>query len=49
MAYGRGHTTGQKKERKHATDWYKAIESENIARIEREWAEKQAQAVKKEH
>ena len=38
----RGHVTGHKKERKGATDWYKQIEAENLARIEREWATKEA-------
>jgi len=39
----RGHVTGHKKERKGASDWYKAIEAENLARIEKEWQEKQKQ------
>ena len=37
----RGHVTGTKKERKGATDWYKAIEAENLKRIEAEWQAKQ--------
>ena len=37
----RGHCTGQKKERKGSTDWYKAIEAENLKRIEAEWQAKQ--------
>ena len=38
----RGHVTGQKTERTGATDWYKAIEEENIRKIEAEWHAKQA-------
>lgn len=37
----RGHVTGHKKERQDATDWYKAIEEENIRKIEAEWQAKQ--------
>ena len=37
-----GHVTGTKKERKGATDWYQAIEEENIRRIEAEWQAKHA-------
>jgi hypothetical protein len=37
----RGHCKGTKKERKGAADWYKAIEEENIRKIEQEWAAKQ--------
>ena len=33
----RGHVTGQKTERKGAADWYRAIEEENIRRVEAEW------------
>ena len=36
-----GHVTGTKKERKGASDWYKAIEEENIRRIEAEWQKQQ--------
>jgi len=39
----RGHVTGHKKERKGASDWYKQIEAGNLARIEKEWQEKQKQ------
>jgi len=35
-----GHVRGDKKERKGSTDWYKAIEAENLARIEAEWQSK---------
>jgi len=38
----RGHVTGHKKERKGAGEWYKAIQAEHLARIEREWALKEA-------
>ena len=38
----RGHVTGHKKERKGASDWYRAIEEANIRRIEAEWAAKEA-------
>ena len=41
MAYGRGHTTGQRKERKGSTDWFKAIEEEYIKKLETEWQQKQ--------
>jgi hypothetical protein len=37
-----GHVTGTKRERKGASDWYKAIEEENIRRIEAEWQAKEA-------
>jgi hypothetical protein len=37
----RGHVTGDKKERKGSTDWYKAIEQANIDRITKEWEAKQ--------
>jgi hypothetical protein len=37
----RGHCTGDKKERKGATDWYKQIEEENIRRVEAEWQKQQ--------
>lgn len=37
-----GHCKGTKKERKGASDWYKAIEEANIRRIEAEWQAKQA-------
>ena len=33
-----GHVTGTKRERKGSTDWYKAIEAANLARIEEAWA-----------
>jgi hypothetical protein len=36
-----GHVTGTKQERKGASDWYKAIEEENIRRMEAEWHAKQ--------
>jgi hypothetical protein len=36
-----GHVTGTKKERKGASDWYKAIEEENIRKIEAEWQARQ--------
>jgi hypothetical protein len=36
-----GHVTGEKKERKGATDWYKHIEEENIRKIEAEWQARQ--------
>jgi hypothetical protein len=36
-----GHVTGYKKECKGASDWYKAIEAENLKRIEAEWQAKQ--------
>ena len=38
----RGHVTGTKRERTGASDWYKAIEEEQIRRIEEEWQLKQA-------
>jgi hypothetical protein len=38
----RGHCTGQKKERKDASDWYKAIQAEHLKRIEAEWQAQQA-------
>jgi hypothetical protein len=37
MAYGRGHCTGHKKERKNSQRWYDAIQEEHLKRIEREW------------
>jgi hypothetical protein len=36
-----GHVTGHKKERKGASDWYKASEEANIRKIEAEWHAKQ--------
>ena len=36
-----GHVKGTKTERKRASDWYKAIEAENLKRIEAEWQAKQ--------
>jgi hypothetical protein len=42
MAYGRGHATGHKRERKGSTDWYKTLEQANIDRITKEWAEREA-------
>ena len=36
-----GHVTGRKQERTGASDWYKAIEAENIRKIEAEWQAKQ--------
>lgn len=41
-----GHTTGQKKERKGSTDWYREREQANIERIEKEWEAKQQAAGK---
>ena len=38
----RGHVRGTKKERTGASDWYKAIEAENLKRIEAAWQAKQA-------
>ncbi len=38
----RGHVVGTKTERKGNADWYRAIEEENIRRIEAEWQAKQA-------
>lgn len=38
----RGHVTGTKRERTGSSDWYKAIEEEQIQRIEQEWQLKQA-------
>jgi hypothetical protein len=35
---------GTKRERTGSTEWYKAIEQANIARIEKEWQEKQQPA-----
>jgi histone H3/H4 len=37
---------GTKRERKGATDWYRAIEQANIERILKEWTAKQQQAGK---
>ena len=34
----RGHVTGTKRERKGASDWYRQIEAEHLARIEAAWA-----------
>lgn len=48
MAYRRGHCTGTKQEKAGAQDWYKAHEAEHIARIEAEWAARQAEAVQLE-
>jgi len=39
----RGHVTGHKKERKGASDWYRQIEAENLARIEKAWQEQQTE------
>ena len=39
----RGHVTGLKKEKKGASDWYRAIEQANIDRITKEWEARQAQ------
>jgi hypothetical protein len=41
-----GHTTGDKKEAKGASNWYRALEEANIRRIEAEWQLKQAQGGK---
>lgn len=41
MAYGRGHVKGTKKERKGASDWYRAIQVEHLKRIEAEWKARQ--------
>jgi hypothetical protein len=35
------HPTGHKKEKKGSTEWYKAIEAENLKRIEAEWEARQ--------
>jgi hypothetical protein len=37
----RGHVTGTKREKKGSQDWYKAIEAENLKRIEAEWQKQQ--------
>jgi hypothetical protein len=37
-----GHTTGHKKERPGATPEFDRIQAEHLARIEREWAEREA-------
>ena len=37
-----GHVRGTKTERTGASDWYKAIEAQNLKRIEAEWHTKQA-------
>jgi hypothetical protein len=42
----RGHVTGHKKERKGSQDWYQQYFEENLARIERELAEKKQQGSK---
>ena len=34
MAYGRGHTTGNKRERRGAADWYAAIEAETLWQLD---------------
>lgn len=39
----KGHVTGQKRERKGSTDWYREIEQANILRVEQAWREKQVQ------
>lgn len=39
-----GHVTGTKRERRGASDWYKAIEEEHIRRIEAEWYAKEEAA-----
>ena len=36
-----GHVVGSKRERKDAGAWYKAIEAENLKRIEAQWQVKQ--------
>ena len=33
----RGHVTGTKREKKGASDWYKAIQEEHLKRIEAAW------------
>jgi len=38
----RGHCYGTKREKQGSTDWYRAIEEENIRKIEAEWAAKAA-------
>jgi hypothetical protein len=43
MSYGRGHTTGHKKERKGATDWYRQIAEERIRKVEAAWQATQGQ------
>jgi hypothetical protein len=37
-----GHCRGTKKEKRGASDWYKTIEAEHLARIDKEWAEREA-------
>jgi hypothetical protein len=37
----RGHVKGTKRERKGASDWYRACEEEHIRRVEAEWQAKQ--------
>jgi hypothetical protein len=37
-----GHVTGHKKERTGASEWYRQMQAEHLARIEREWAEREA-------
>ena len=39
----RGHVKGTKQEKPGASDWYKALEEENIRKIEAAWQAKQAQ------
>jgi hypothetical protein len=41
MAYGRGHVTGKKAEKKNSQRWYDAIQDAHLKRIEAEIAAKQ--------
>ena len=41
-----GHTTGQKKERKGSSDWYRELEQANIDCVTKEWEAKQQQEQK---
>jgi hypothetical protein len=36
----RGYVTGNKKERKGASEWYKKIKAANLKRIEQAWSRK---------
>jgi hypothetical protein len=38
----RGHVTGNKKQKKGSSAWYRQIEEENIRKIEAEWQAKHA-------
>ena len=37
-----GHCTGHKKEKKHASDWYREQEEANIRAVDAAWAARQA-------